>query len=97
MSRNILIIGGAGFIGSHVVEHFSEKYPDYNLIVVNKLTYAANKLIKYVEDRKGHDHRYAIDHSKITETVGWKPMTSFRDGLIKTIEYYESNLVDEKE
>ena len=42
MSRNILITGGAGFIGSHVVNHFTEKYPDYNFMVIDSLTYASN-------------------------------------------------------
>ncbi len=42
MKRNILITGGAGFIGSHVVRLFVEKYPDYNIINLDKLTYAGN-------------------------------------------------------
>ena len=40
--RNILITGGAGFIGSHVVRLFVTKYPDYNIINLDKLTYAGN-------------------------------------------------------
>ena len=40
--KNILITGGAGFIGSHVVNHFAEKYPEYNLYVVDSLTYAGD-------------------------------------------------------
>lgn len=42
MSKNIIITGGAGFIGSHVVRLFVNKYPDYNIINVDKLTYAGN-------------------------------------------------------
>jgi len=42
MDRNILITGGAGFIGSHVVEHFAEKYSNYKIVVMDILTYAAN-------------------------------------------------------
>lgn len=42
MKRNIVITGGAGFIGSHVVRLFVNKYPDYNIINVDKLTYAGN-------------------------------------------------------
>lgn len=42
MKRNILITGGAGFIGSHVVRLFVNKYPDYRIINLDKLTYAGN-------------------------------------------------------
>jgi len=40
--KNILITGGAGFIGSHVVRHFVNKYPDYKIVNLDKLTYAGN-------------------------------------------------------
>ena len=40
--RNILITGGAGFIGSHVVRLFVNKYPEYHIINLDKLTYAGN-------------------------------------------------------
>jgi dTDP-glucose 4,6-dehydratase len=40
--RNILITGGAGFIGSHLVTHFVKKYPNYRIINLDKLTYAGN-------------------------------------------------------
>lgn len=42
MKRNILITGGAGFIGSHVVRRFISEYPDYNIVNIDKLTYAGN-------------------------------------------------------
>jgi dTDP-glucose 4,6-dehydratase len=49
------------------------------------------RLIKYVEDRKGHDRRYGIDPAKIKEELGWYPETSFEDGIIKTIGWYIEN------
>lgn len=48
-------------------------------------------LITYVKDRAGHDLRYAIDPSKITEALGWKPETDFESGMKKTIEWYLEN------
>ena len=45
-------------------------------------------LIKHVEDRKGHDYRYAIDPTKIHDELGWLPKTKFEDGIIKTIDWY---------
>ena len=42
MQKKILITGGAGFIGSHVVRLFVKKYPEYSILNLDKLTYAAN-------------------------------------------------------
>ncbi len=48
-------------------------------------------LINFVEDRKGHDRRYAIDPFKIEKELGWKPEMTFDEGIEKTIEWYTSN------
>ncbi|OGT45995.1 MAG: dTDP-glucose 4,6-dehydratase [Gammaproteobacteria bacterium RIFCSPHIGHO2_12_FULL_38_11] len=56
-------------------KRFSNNAPHYNLI-------------EFVTDRLGHDWRYAIDNTKIQTTLGWKPTTSLRNGLEKTIDYY---------
>jgi dTDP-glucose 4,6-dehydratase len=48
-------------------------------------------LIKYVEDRKGHDRRYGIDPTKVKEELGWYPETPFEKGIIKTIQWYLDN------
>ena len=48
--------------------------------------------IEYVEDRLGHDFRYAIDSSKITEELNWIPQINFESGLKETIRWYLDNL-----
>ncbi|MPL77452.1 dTDP-glucose 4,6-dehydratase [bioreactor metagenome] len=53
--KNILITGGAGFIGSHVVRLFVNKYPEYNIINLDKLTYAGNLAnLKDIEDKPNY-------------------------------------------
>lgn len=49
------------------------------------------ELISFVEDRPGHDLRYAIDHSKIVEELGWMPKVSFEVGLRQTVKWYLEN------
>ena len=49
------------------------------------------KLITYVEDRKGHDIRYGIDSTKIKDELGWYPETPFEVGIKKTIQWYLDN------
>ena len=62
--RNIIITGGAGFIGSHVVRLFVNKYPDYRIINVDKLTYAGNlENLKSVEN----DPRYSFVQADICD------------------------------
>lgn len=51
----------------------------------------SEELIKYVADRPGHDRRYAIDNTKITTELGWKPKYTFEEGIRETIEWYISN------
>ena len=50
-----------------------------------------NSLIRYVDDRLGHDRRYAIDAAKTENELGWKPLTNWEDGLQKTISWYQDN------
>lgn len=48
-------------------------------------------LIQPVGDRPAHDRRYAIDHTKITKELGWKPKTSFKEGLELTVRWFQEN------
>ena len=52
----------------------------------------STSLISFVDDRKGHDFRYSIDHSKLTKQLGWKPRTSLENGLKTTVSWYLNHL-----
>jgi dTDP-glucose 4,6-dehydratase len=72
-----------------------------NLEVVKEICVTLDKLrptrlshsryITYVADRPGHDHRYAIDASKLERELGWKPGETFSTGLAKTVQWYLEN------
>jgi len=49
------------------------------------------ELIRFVEDRPGHDHRYAIDSTRITTELGWRPRHSFESALAETVRWYTVN------
>lgn len=51
----------------------------------------SEKLITYVEDRAGHDVRYAIDSTKLKNELGWEPSLQFEEGLEKTVRWYLEN------
>jgi dTDP-glucose 4,6-dehydratase len=55
-----------------------------------KLTGASENLIKFVEDRKGHDFRYALNSSKIRETLGWQSEHNFDVSLSQTVNWYQN-------
>lgn len=56
-----------------------------------KLLGKPETLIKYVQDRPGHDLRYAIDCSKAERELGWQPLADFETGLAETIDWYRSH------
>ncbi len=51
---------------------------------------SSTSLIEFVEDRLGHDYRYAINTTKIEQQLGWSPKTKFEEGLSKTVSYFLS-------
>lgn len=53
--------------------------------------HVTRELITYVEDRKGHDRRYAIAPDKIKEEIGWEPETMFKEGIRRTIKWFFEN------
>ncbi len=64
-----------------IIDYLSKNY-DKNI---------SESLITYVEDRKCHDRRYAIDPSKIGNDLGWSPEATFEVGIVKTIDWYIDN------
>ena len=66
----------------------------HNIDVVKQileLTGKPESLIKFVEDRKGHDRRYAINSTKAKTELGWVPKKTFEQGLKETVEWYKNN------
>ena len=59
-------------------------------LIVDRLG-VSQDLVKYVEDRLGHDRRYAIDPAKIETELGWKPRYTFDTGIVETIDWYIQN------
>ena len=65
-----------------------------NLTIVKKILEIMNKpenLIEFVEDRPGHDLRYSLDSTKISDQLEWKVKSSFEEGLEKTVQWYLDN------
>jgi len=58
---------------------------------LNRAPGTSAKLITFVQDRAGHDLRYAIDSSKLVNELGWKPSLQFEEGMEKTVDWYLEN------
>lgn len=83
-----------------IIRDIMEKEPQYREVLNKKIknddgsidiSWINDDLITFVRDRQGHDHRYAIDPTKITTDLGWSPETSFDEGIVKTIYWYLDN------
>lgn len=77
-----------------------EQEPEYRKVLKTKnktvdgqidISWINDNLITFVKDRQGHDHRYAIDPTKISKELGWLPETSFDEGIVKTIYWFLNN------
>ncbi len=90
--RAIELILQKGRIGEvyNVGGHNEWRNIDVVKLILTKLG-KPESLIRYVEDRKGHDRRYAIDPGKIRDELGWLPETGFEDGLGRTLRWYLDN------
>lgn len=63
---------------------------DITKIILSNLGFG-EEMIEFVEDRLGHDFRYAIDFSKAQKNIDWEPRINFEDGLKNTIDWYKNN------
>jgi dTDP-glucose 4,6-dehydratase len=70
-----------------IIETLAQLLPENDV----RKAHVNKELIKYVEDRKGHDRRYAIAPDKIRSEIGWEPETMFAEGIRLTIQWYLNN------
>lgn len=82
----VLTKGKAGEV-YNIGGHNERRNIDVVKIILKELG-KPESLIEHVEDRKGHDRRYAIDPTKIKNDLGWEPETKFEDGIRQTIQWY---------
>lgn len=82
------------------IHDIMKKEPKYREILKKKevladgtidISWINDELITFVKDRQGHDHRYAIDPTKISKELGWLPETTFDKGIVRTIYWYLDN------
>lgn len=79
---------------AHHVYNVGSRAERANLDIVRMVLAVLGKpesLISLVRDRPGHDRRYAIDPTRLESTLGWRPQTTFAEGLQRTIEWYVAN------
>lgn len=74
-----------------IIAKIMKEEPEYRKVLKTEAENISYDLISYVQDRLGHDARYAIDPEKIVTELGWYPETSFDEGIEKTIRWYLDN------
>ncbi|HVZ67117.1 MAG TPA: dTDP-glucose 4,6-dehydratase [Patescibacteria group bacterium] len=91
--RAIELVLDKGKVGeTYVVGGLTEDIPNIEVAKkIIKLLGKSEDSIEYVEDRPGHDRRYAVDWSKIRDELGYKPLYDFDTYLEKTVEWYKTN------
>ena len=81
------VIGGNNELNNLKTANLICNYFNFN----HKNQFDHNSLIKFVEDRKGHDERYSVNTKRIQTDLNWKAKTDFRSGLCETIKWFELN------
>ena len=99
--RALQLLGSKGAIGQTYM--LGGNAEQTNLEIVTQLCQILNKhspksdgknyvdLIEFVDDRPGHDLRYAIDTTQTSTEIGWEPLTSLKEGLDHTVQWYLNN------
>jgi len=85
------------YIANKICEILDELYPikqNKNLTSNIKHLTSYKDLITFVEDRPGHDRRYAIDATKIETQLGWKADENFESGIVKTVKWYLNKYIE---
>uniref|UniRef100_A0A7C4EVG9 dTDP-glucose 4,6-dehydratase n=1 Tax=Desulfomonile tiedjei TaxID=2358 RepID=A0A7C4EVG9_9BACT len=66
--------------------------PNIDIVkLILKILGKPDNLIRFVEDRPGHDRRYAMDTTKLRRELGWKPLVAFEEGMALTVRWYQEN------
>ena len=96
----LILVGEKGLIGETYCIGGSGEETNLNIAkevcnildITKPIDFKYSKLLTFVEDRPGHDYRYAIDSNKLKEELNWKPKYNIKSGLKKTVEWYVQNL-----
>ena len=92
-SRAVLAVFNRGRSGEVYNIGTGETYNNITLVkMILSFVDRKEDLIEFVEDRKGHDFKYAIDYGKITNELGWSPEITFENGIKQTIDWYRNYL-----